>query len=89
MGSLFDKFYRDYHNRSQVGGTGMGLFLSKAIVTAHGGNVWVRSKEGQGSTFGFTIRPFSELADEVKKGDNTDITRTAHGWIKNHSMYRR
>ncbi|MEK7153269.1 MAG: ATP-binding protein [Patescibacteria group bacterium] len=89
MGNLFDKFYRDYHNRTQVGGTGMGLFLSKAIVTAHGGNIWVRSKEGQGSTFGFTLMPYSELADELKKGDNADITRTAHGWIKNHSMYRR
>lgn len=89
MSNLFQKFYRDYHNRSQVGGTGMGLFLSKAIVDAHGGNIWVRSKEGQGSTFGFTLRPYSELADEGKKGDNADITRTAHGWIKNHSLYRR
>lgn len=89
VGHLFKKFYRDYHNRSHVGGTGMGLFLSKAIVDAHGGNIWVRSKEGQGTTFGFTLLPYSEVADETKKGDNTDITRTAHGWIKNHSMYRR
>lgn len=89
MGNLFDKFYRDYHNRNNVGGTGMGLFLSKAIVNAHGGNIWVRSKEGQGTTFGFTLIPYSQLADKDKKGDNADITRTAHGWIKNHSMYRR
>jgi signal transduction histidine kinase len=89
MGNLFDKFYRDYHNRNNVGGTGMGLFLSKAIVTAHGGNIWVRSKEGQGTTFGFTLMPYSKVATENKKGDNADITRTAHGWIKNHSMYRR
>jgi two-component system sensor histidine kinase VicK len=89
MGSLFDKFYRDYHNRNKVGGTGMGLYISKAIVTAHGGNIWVRSKEGQGTTFGFTLVPYSQLADEQKKGDNADVTRTAHGWIKNHSMYRR
>jgi signal transduction histidine kinase len=90
MSSLFEKFYRDYHNRNQVGGTGMGLYLSKAIIDAHGGNIWVQSKEGQGSTFGFTLTPYSQLADEAKKGDNnTDITRTAHGWIKNHSLYRR
>jgi signal transduction histidine kinase len=87
--NLFDKFYRDHHNRSQVGGTGMGLYLSKAIVTAHGGNIWVQTKEGKGSTFGFTLQPFSELAEETKKGDNADVVRTAHGWIKNHSMYRR
>jgi two-component system sensor histidine kinase VicK len=88
MGNLFDKFYRDYRNRTQVGGTGMGLYLSKAIVTAHGGNIWVRSKEGQGSTFGFTLTPYSKL-EQDKKGDKGDIVRTAHGWIKNHSMYRR
>lgn len=87
--NLFDKFYRDHHNRSQVGGTGMGLYLSKAIVTAHGGNIWVQTKEGKGSTFGFTLLPYSELAAEDKKGDNADVVRTAHGWIKNHSMYRR
>jgi signal transduction histidine kinase len=89
MSNLFNKFYRDYHNRSQVGGTGMGLFLSKAIIDAHDGNIWVRSKEGQGSTFGFTLKPYAQLADEIKKGDNADVTRTAHGWIKNHSLYRR
>lgn len=88
MGNLFDKFYRDYRNRTQVGGTGMGLYLSKAIISAHGGNIWVRSKEGQGSTFGFTLLPFSKLADE-KKGNDQDVVRTAHGWIKNHSLYRR
>jgi signal transduction histidine kinase len=89
MGNLFDKFYRDYHNRDKVGGTGMGLYISKAIVTAHGGNIWVRSKEGRGTTFGFTLVPYAKLADGQKKGDNADVTRTAHGWIKNHSMYRR
>lgn len=88
MSNLFDKFYRDYRNRTQVGGTGMGLYLSKAIVTAHGGNIWVRSKEGEGSTFGFTLNPYSKLAAD-KKGDKGDIVRSAHGWIKNHSMYRR
>jgi len=88
MGNLFDKFYRDYRNRTQVGGTGMGLYLAKAIVTAHGGNIWVQSKEGQGSTFGFTLKPFSQLGGG-QKHDSPDIVRTAHGWIKNHSMYRR
>jgi signal transduction histidine kinase len=87
--NLFDKFYRDHHNRSQVGGTGMGLYLSKAIIQAHGGNIWVQTKEGKGSTFGFTLLPYSQVADPGKKGDNSDVVRTAHGWIKNHSMYRR
>ncbi len=86
---LFSKFYRNHRNRAQIGGTGLGLYLSKAIVTAHGGNIWVRSKEGEGAIFGFTVRPYTELADELKSGNDQDITRSAHGWIKNHSMYRR
>jgi two-component system sensor histidine kinase VicK len=89
MPNLFTKFYRDHRNRSQIGGTGLGLYLSKAIVTAHGGNLWVRSKEGEGSTFGFTLLPYARLTDELKQSGNKEITRGAHGWIKNHSLYRR
>ncbi|HEX7368503.1 MAG TPA: ATP-binding protein [Candidatus Saccharimonadales bacterium] len=86
---LFTKFYRDHHNRAQIGGTGLGLYLSKAIVSAHGGNIWVKSKVGEGSIFGFTLQPYAKLADGVKNSDNKDIVRGAHGWIKNHSLYRR
>jgi two-component system sensor histidine kinase VicK len=89
MPNLFTKFYRDHHNRAQIGGTGLGLYLSKAIVTAHGGNVWIRSQEGKGSTFGFTLIPYAQLADDAKKSGGQDMVRSAHGWIKNHSLYRR
>lgn len=87
--NLFEKFYRNHRTRTEIGGTGLGLFLSKSIVNAHGGQIWAESKEGQGSTFGFSLKPYSQLAEEIKKGDNTEITRTAHGWVKNHSLYRR
>ncbi len=87
--NLFDKFYRSHRSRAQIGGTGLGLYLSKAIVKAHGGQIWVRSKEGQGSVFGFALVPFDKLAEQQKNSDNKDIVRGAHGWIKNHSLYRR
>ena len=86
--NLFEKFYRSHRSKTQVGGTGLGLYLSKAIVEAHGGHIWVRSKEEAGSTFGFTIVPYAKLADEKKNGNN-DISRGVHGWIKNHSLYSR
>lgn len=89
MPNLFTKFYRDHRNRAQIGGTGLGLYLCKAIITAHGGNIWVKSKEGKGTIFGFTLIPYSQLAEEAKKNDNKEIVRNAHGWIKNHSLYRR
>ena len=89
MPHLFSKFRRNHRNQGQVGGTGLGLFLSKAIVTAHSGNIWVSSKEGEGSTFGFTLLPYGQLAKEQQVNNNENIVRSSHGWIKNHTMQRR
>lgn len=87
MGELFQKFHRSHKSRVQVGGTGLGLYLCKAIVGAHGGNIWVRSKEGEGSIFSFTLIPFDQVSTEQLAGED-GIIRGAHGWIKNHSLYR-
>lgn len=87
MGNLFQKFHRSHKSSTQVVGTGLGLYLSKALVSAHGGNIWVNSKEGEGSTFTFTLLPFDRLSDEQVAGED-GIIRGAHGWIKNHSLYR-
>lgn len=85
--NLFEKFYRNHRTRAQVGGTGLGLYLCKAVVEAHGGQIWADSKENGGSTFGFTLVPYKMLTEE-KKGSG-EIVRQANGWIKNHSLYRR
>lgn len=91
VGNLFSKFYRSHRSRQQVSGTGLGLYICKAIVESHGGSIWVRSKEGEGSTFGFTMPIYSTVADKLGKDDNGNeqIIERADGWIKNHAMYRR
>jgi len=85
---IFDKFYRNHRNRAQIGGTGLGLYLSHAIVEAHGGQISVASKVNEGSTFTFTLLPFAQLQEAGKAGSTPNITRNAHGWIKNHALYR-
>jgi signal transduction histidine kinase len=85
---IFDKFYRAHKSKNSVVGTGLGLYLCRAIINAHGGQIWVKSKEDEGSTFGFTLPLYKNVADQIKSEDNNSIVRGAHGWIKNHSLYR-
>jgi PAS domain S-box-containing protein len=54
---IFRKFYRgaDAESRVGEGGTGLGLFIARGLVTAMGGRIWVDSREGEGSTFAFEL----------------------------------
>ena len=54
--SIFSKFFRaDNAVKTETDGTGLGLFISKNIIKAHGGNIWFDSHKDKGSTFYFTI----------------------------------
>jgi signal transduction histidine kinase len=91
VGNLFHKFYRSHRSRETVAGTGIGLYISKAIVESHGGEMEVKSIEGEGSRFMFTLPLYASVADKLAKtaGDNQAFIRNHTGsWIKNHGTFR-
>jgi PAS domain S-box-containing protein len=53
---IFERFYRvDDALSRKTQGTGLGLYLARAVIEAHGGKIWVESQPGKGATFLFTL----------------------------------
>ncbi len=69
--NLFTKFYRAGNaKKARPDGTGLGLFMAKKVIIEQGGAVIFKSKEGEGSTFGFTL-PKADLTPE-KDAEKTE-----------------
>ena len=65
VNTIFNPFYQvDIHNKNALHGSGIGLSIAKAYVKLLGGNLTLVSKEGEGSTFKFSI--VSELKNHLK-----------------------
>lgn len=64
QGRIFERFFQVEAGRS-FGGLGLGLYISKALVQAHGGQIWVESVLGQGSAFHVTL-PLAPTQQEVE-----------------------
>ena len=52
---LFEPYQQLEEERARLSGLGLGLSLSKKLVELHGGQIWVQSEKGKGSTFSFSI----------------------------------
>jgi len=70
MQHLFERFYR-VEDRPNQSGTGLGLYISRQIIEAHGGHIWVESKLNEGSTFSFNI-PFNGKGGKGHDKENID-----------------
>ena len=68
---IYPKLFSKFATKSDRG-TGLGLFISKSIVEAHGGNIWAESGSQQkGATFIFTL-PLSDRENIEQKNDNNE-----------------
>ncbi|HET7752306.1 MAG TPA: MASE3 domain-containing protein [Anaeromyxobacteraceae bacterium] len=64
---LFERFYRGEHS-GKSDGLGLGLYISRMIVEAHGGRIWCESEAGRGSTFNFTL-PLATAGQGARAGE--------------------
>ena len=68
---IFESFEQLYSSTTQHGHTGLGLAITKHLVTLHGGDIWVKSTVGVGSKFSFTLPVISDqlsLSSDQKSG---------------------
>ncbi|MEG4859237.1 response regulator [Microcoleus sp. K1-B6] len=63
--TLFDAFVQTQAGRKAADGTGLGLTITKKYVQIMGGDIWVKSVLGEGSSFKFNIRVFAAISSEI------------------------
>jgi PAS domain S-box-containing protein len=60
---VFERFHRGRQvSSTNYGGLGLGLYITKQIIERHGGTIWVDSKEGQGTSFYFSLPAVEQAA---------------------------
>jgi PAS domain S-box-containing protein len=72
---LFQKFYRvDNSATRTIGGTGLGLFISRKIIELYNGRIWVESELNKGSTFYINLpRLKSDQAEQLKRKESVQL----------------
>jgi two-component system KDP operon response regulator KdpE len=65
---LFEPYQRLESDRDNLSGLGLGLTLCKTLVELHGGKIWVRSRVGKGSTFGFSL-PLNAISQQKPEAE--------------------
>ena len=72
LARVFERFYRSPSSQKRAEGLGLGLYISRLVVEAHGGRVWAESEPGKGSTFGFSL-PIGAEETEAKADERPSV----------------
>jgi signal transduction histidine kinase len=68
---VLPRLFTKFATKSETGGTGLGLYITKSIIEAHGGRIWAQNnKDGTGATFSFTL-PLSKKQQQSAVDNNT------------------
>ena len=71
---LFERFYRGQPTTGAAG-LGLGLYIARMLVEAHGGRIWAASEPGVGSTFTVALPRLGRAASERHTQQNADKSR--------------
>lgn len=83
---IFNKFYRAENWRTKTkSGTGLGLYITKAIIESHNGKIWVESKQGVGSTFYFSL-PFAKKLPNIINKKSNKINKSKSRNVKSKEL---
>jgi hypothetical protein len=81
---LFERYFRIRSSANlHIPGSGLGLAISRAIIEAHGGRIWVESKQGEGTTIYFTF-----AKDPKPRYVQVSSKTAANPWFKERSCVR-
>lgn len=74
---VFERFYSKYSDVSKdIGGTGIGLHLTKSLIEMHKGTIWIKSEEGKGTTFFVKMPKFVKNLKAINIQENKNEALT-------------
>jgi CheY-like chemotaxis protein len=82
----FEKFWRADASSTAIEGTGLGLVIVKHIVERHGGQIWIESDEGAGTTVHFTLPTVERVTTVLIVEDEDSVREIEHRILSNNGI---